>query len=96
MSAFKVGDVCVFQHCTMHPELDGSECTLIGGLELRWAVDIDGLTEKMRYHVVLPNGDEFMPAAHKLRLKRPPSEYDGNQAGDWSLIPWAPKRERVS
>lgn len=25
-----------------------------------------------------------------LRKKRPPQEYDGNAAGDWSLVPWRP------
>lgn len=51
--------------------------------EARYVLALD--TPEMRH--------EFLPwSATQLRLKRPPSTYDGNNAGSWDLLPWNPYR----
>ena len=90
---FKVGDVV---------EIIGSDETpekarkYIGTITTVTDVFFWGLTNEWACHTAEGDVDGRGWYCRALRLVPPKSNYDGNQAGDWSLIPWAPKRERVS
>lgn len=94
MSAFKVGDVCevLWTHYEKYSYrigcvgkvVDISTAACADGTFVGYRLDTDDMPPNKRWH------------EEQLRKIDPPSTYDGNQAGDWSLIPWQPKRERVS
>jgi hypothetical protein len=92
MGDFKVGDVCEIIDSPLHGYGDkpyvGREVVISGPLEFR--------TRLMREaHRISGLGNGFEYAIPEvLRLKRPPSEYDGNKAGDWDLIPWSPNKAK--
>jgi hypothetical protein len=76
MSAqFKVGDICVGQNFINHPEKNGMECTVIGGLQMRYGVDFrTGVAAwEMLYDVRWADGAESFQEPYTLRLKRPPT-----------------------
>jgi hypothetical protein len=89
---FKVGDVCVWQNLRKAVECNGQETLVI-------ALYGDGVhthkNPECVWRVRDPDGKIFGAKPGQLRLKRPPADYDGNQAGSWDLIPWQPKKERA-
>lgn len=98
MSAFKVGDVVIAQNLAELPERNGFEGTIYDIREnhpVRGSITGRERTLSVAYRVEWSDGRRTAQEAHQLRLKRPPSNYDGNQAGEWDLCPWQPKRERA-
>ena len=82
---FKVGDVVeVLRSIRGFAGVEGTvvEIDCVADIEPEKTVRVEHVHGKYRY------------SAHNLRLKRPPSEYDGNQAGDWDLIPWRPSTKK--
>jgi ribosomal protein L21E len=92
MSNFQVGDVVEIIGApdvvnTWHLKYIGTTATVIG-FEFGPSCSI---------RLELHDGETGpMWLQHHLRLKRPPANYDGNQAGDWELCPWQPYREKTN
>jgi hypothetical protein len=91
---FKVGDVCEVVK-TAHMPKDqyryiGTEVTITGGL----GSGTSQLGEPC-YLIECADGMKAGALPEALRLKRPPSTYDGNQAGDWDLCPWQPSQVKA-
>jgi hypothetical protein len=83
-----MGDICVGVNFVNDTHHLGVECVVIEPLQrtrfgecylVRWA---DEDHDRYAY-------------PYTLRLKRPPSNYDGNLAGDWGLCPFNPYKQRV-
>jgi hypothetical protein len=92
--SFKVGDVVIVVQSLRG--LEGIEGTVVRFLEPR-----EGRIEPEKNISVKLNGIDsgsvsgcYRYAQWQLRLKRPPSNYDGNQAGDWELCPFNPYKKR--
>lgn len=99
MSAFKVGDVCVIVGADTHKEQIGRQCVIVSGPRTLYPsgtdisyfgceIEIDGFPSP--HH-----SGKWSCRIEYLRKIDPPSNYDGNQAGEWDLCPWQPKRERA-
>jgi hypothetical protein len=97
MSQFKVGDVCVGQHFINWPELNGMECVVESALHMSTGFDprTCQLFTGMTHVVVWEDGARTFAEPKHLRLKRPPTTYDGDTAGDWGLCPWKPAQVRA-
>lgn len=88
---FKVGDVCEIVNGKNDVRADylGLECVV-----LSLSSKIPG---KLSIEVpAKPSGhrDGYAAFPDNIRKKRPPSNYDGDQAGDWDLCPWQPAKVR--
>jgi hypothetical protein len=92
--SFKVGDVCVIVDAddfTDNRYLIGMECEIIalpGFRVMGQGRPIDS------YLTMVSDGATAWFMDRHLRLKRPPANYDGNQAGDWELCPFQPYRQK--
>lgn len=93
-SAFKIGDVCIWQNCTgMWAYLNGTETTVTSSPIP--AYDLMTLAEGMGYPTDTPDpilGGFLCAAPHELRLKRPPAS--GEQMIR-AMFDRAPEREEV-
>lgn len=96
MSALKPGDLCVITETALPERFRGMQCVIIADLE--WIEDIcDPITfvaDPGLYYEIRLHGESGNRYAKPSELRRidPKSEYDGNQAGDWSLCPFQPKK----
>jgi hypothetical protein len=86
--SFKVGDVCeVIGAGSKWGQLYiGTECVVTSEIQPHPAGD--------GHFVRLHDGLRAIFPPFRLRLKRPPANYDGNQAGDWELCPFQPYKKR--
>ena len=86
-----VGEIAIIVHTGQFHELLGTECEIIGPLEMRWAYElIDGIEEenvKPRYAVRCMDSKTYHVSAWKLRRKRPPAQFE---AARWSDCAWQP------
>lgn len=95
MSAFKVGDRVVIVSCRVpeNQKFIGQEMTVIEVGCRGWGHITGWRDDHVRCDFKHHNGYLYTPET--LRKIDPPSNYDGNQAGEWDLCPWRPKRERA-
>lgn len=95
MKVFRPGDLCeIVGHptCVGAYNPAGLQCTVLSD-ERRFE---DKSSFVIGYEVRVPNGDTFAVRPEYLRKIDPPSNYDGNQLGEWDLVPWRPAKERVT
>lgn len=91
MSAqFKVGDICVGQNLIYCPEINGMECTIVEGLEMRkWVLDNGEKGESLTYVVIWSDGERTAQAPHELRRKQPPKR-EIDTVVSWKNCAWQP------
>lgn len=90
MSKFKIGDVCIYQNLVEFSEFNGRECTVVGELCLQRSMDACGNINVFMGYAIDDSDGEWTAEERCLRLKRPPSAYDGDSTGEWDLCPWRP------
>lgn len=83
MSKFKVGDVCEWVYSTENLPL----CDTVIVAVRPDSLEKFGRTWRVGhvYFCEDPDGKRYGAYADQIRLKRPPSTYDGNQTGSWDL-----------
>lgn len=93
---FRIGDVCIIVDAArfiLNRHLIGMECVI----EALPGETLPGVIRPLdSYCSMVSDGQRFWGQARYFRLKRPPQTYDGDQAGDWDLMPWRPSKERVN
>lgn len=73
MNTFKVGEVAICHGFVNWPELNGTECEILGGLKERAGFERTGnFYIGPQYLARFADGDVAAVSPHKLRKRRPP------------------------
>lgn len=86
---FKVGDICILQNLQNHPQYNGEECIVVGGLEVRVGFNRAGEPSEAACYQVAGCGEIDLVLPHQLRPRKPPTT--GEQS-ILSLFLTAPQR----
>lgn len=70
-SAFKIGEVAILCNARFNPSLNGMECEITGGLELREVTQDSSIA--LRYAVRGADGNDYHADPHQLRRRKPPT-----------------------
>ena len=93
-SDLRVGDVAVWQNCTVNLWHNGVETTVIKGPGMLGYTDYDGTHRtEYGYHVQDSDGSIWFARPSNLRKKRPPRE--DLQLVRWDECPWQPENVNV-
>lgn len=79
---FKVGDICIGQNFVYATQYNGMECEIVGAPYIGpcvGAVTGEYYPPALLYPVLWADGDVSVQMAHELRLRKPPSEFKGEQ-----------------
>jgi hypothetical protein len=88
---FAIGEIAIMCNPEFHPENDGRECTVIGGLQPRTGRQTD--RTELAYRVQRDDGAIFMCRPYQLRKKRPPRK--DLEVVRWADCPWQPESIHV-
>lgn len=100
---FKVGETAYFRNLANHPELNGMEVFVIGGLRFRRFLDkrTGKKVSGIRYRVKLvdrPYEEHVYNVRHKnlTRKKKPEETRERNTAVRWDDCAWKPSTKPVT